>query len=564
MPQAGAAQNVVMTATPFKPGTATDSLTVSANPADQTPGPVPVGASNAPPGGWPLHDREAARAAEASALAQAAPFRLMALAGAAVARLARALAPHAQRVQVLAGPGNNGGDGLVAARLLQAAGLQVQVIFAGEPTRLPADAARAWREARDAGLQLLPLDGPQVPYASWGSDSSGCEPPGLLIDALLGLGSRSAPSGAVAAAIAHGRALANRGVPVLAVDLPSGMHPDTGQPLGHPDQVLTANATLCLLTLRPGCFTGQGRDLAGHVWFDHLHCGRQLASATAWLSHPTAASPRRHASHKGSHGNLTVVGGAAGMVGAALLAARAALAAGAGRVVLSLLTEEAAGVDTRRPELMWRPRLWQSPPPWLAGQTVVAGCGGGSEIGSALPPLLAHAGRLVLDADALNAIAADTALQAQLQRRGSRGLPTLLTPHPLEAARLLQQTTAAVQADRLAAARALAQHFGALVLLKGSGSVLASPGGRTSINPSGNAALATAGTGDVLAGWVGGRWAESAEALESTQDDKLLGLHSLVAGAMWQHGDAADRYLASGRRGPMLAADLVDVLRAGV
>jgi hydroxyethylthiazole kinase-like uncharacterized protein yjeF len=515
-----------------------------------------------------LHERAAAQAAEAAALSQAAAFSLMARAGLGVARLARALAPHAQRVLVLVGPGNNGGDGLVAARCLHQAGLAVQVWLTTAPAKLPPDAARAWQEARSVGVELSMLvvgDADGEAGAGAGAETAAstlasgvpqaC--PDLLIDALLGLGARRAPEGLVGTAIARGRALAAQGVPVLAVDLPSGMHPDTGQPLGTLEQVLPATATLCLLTLRPGCFTGHGRDLAGQVWFDDLGCGtaaNRAHDATATLSGAGWARPQLQATHKGNQGDVAVVGGAAGMVGAAWLAASAALAAGAGRVYLSLLDSAAMTLNVNRPELMLRPQLWAAPPPWLQQCTVVAGCGGGHDIATALPPLLAHAGRLVLDADALNAVAADTALQTQLQHRTARGLPTVLTPHPLEAARLLGLSTAAVQADRLASARQLAQRFGAVVVLKGSGSVVASPSGQTSINPTGNASLATAGTGDVLAGWLGGRWAQAAAGQSADQ------LHALVAAGVWQHGAAADRHRASGRTGPLLAAELVAAL----
>jgi hydroxyethylthiazole kinase-like uncharacterized protein yjeF len=185
----------------------------------------------------------------------------------------------------------------------------------------------------------------------------------------------------------------------------------------------------------------------------------------------------------------------------------------------------------------------------LAAATVVCGCGGGSAVRAALPRLLSLVPRLVLDADALNAIAADTGLQTQLQARATRGHTSVLTPHPLEAARLLGTTTAEVQSDRLAAARALADRFGGVVLLKGSGSVVAVPGRVPWINPTGSAALASAGTGDVLAGWIGGLWAPQRHA------DAAL---ACTLAAAWQHGHAAD---TSGRA-VMRAAELVERLAA--
>jgi hydroxyethylthiazole kinase-like uncharacterized protein yjeF len=333
---------------------------------------------------------------------------------------------------------------------------------------------------------------------------------------------------------------------VLAVDLPSGLHPDTGALLGP--AAVRAGATLALLTLKPGCCTGHGRDHVGELWLDNL--GVTADAPTAWLSGPPLGPPRRHAAHKGSFGDVAVVGGAPGMVGAAWLAARAALAAGAGRVYCSLLDPQAATLDPARSELMARTAWWQSPPALLAQSTVVCGCGGGEAVRDALPPLLSHAGRLVLDADALNALAADPGLQPLLRARAARGRATLLTPHPLEAARLLQTGPAEVQRDRLAAARQLAADTGAAVLLKGSGSVIAAAGRTPHINPTGNAALATAGTGDVLAGWAAGLWAQQPEAAAA----------DVAVAAAWQHGRAADLFVLAGPPGPLRAADLVEVL----
>lgn len=479
-------------------------------------------------GPWPLHDVAASRLAESAALAAAAPYVLMQRAGLAVARLALAKAPHARRVVVLAGPGNNGGDGLVAARHLHRSGCQVQAVLFGDPARLPADARQAWQGARDAGVSIAP---------AWDGDGGD-----IVIDALLGLGTRSAPEGAIAAAILR---LNSGSTPVLSVDLPSGLHADTGAALGG--LAVRAATTLSLLTLKPGLFTGQGRDHAGAVWLDTLGAG--AGSASAVLTGAPQSPARAHASHKGSFGDVAVVGGAPGMTGAAWLAAAAALGAGAGRVYCSLLDVHAAALNPTRPELMARPQWWLSNPAALASSTVVCGCGGGTAVAAALPPLLAHAGRLVLDADALNAIAADTALQALLAARASRGRPTVLTPHPLEAARLLGTSAAAVQADRLAAAAALAGRHGAIVVLKGSGTVVAAPGVLPSINPTGNALLASAGTGDVLAGWLAGLWAQQVDG------------HGAALAAVWQHGHAADIAAAAGQRRPLRAADLVDAMR---
>ncbi len=491
----------------------------------------------------PLHHSAATRAIEAAALAATAPHQLMAHAGLATARLALALWPHAQRIVVLAGPGNNGGDGLIAALQLQRLGRQVDVLHLADPARLPADAAHALQQAQQAGLRLHQ----QLPALAEAD---------LIIDALLGLGATRAPSGAIAQAIAAANA---SGRPLLAIDLPSGLHADTGTLLGA--EAIRAQATLSLLTLKPGLFTAEGRDHAGAVWFDRLDTAAADNSACAWLGSrvappPPGFRPRRHTQHKGSFGDLFVVGGADGMQGAAQLAAAAALAAGAGRVYLSPLSAPAP-VNLARPELMQRPAVWRDDAGRLSSATVVAGCGGGNTVAAALPALLAHAGRLLLDADALNAIAADGSLQTALRARGDRGATALLTPHPLEAARLLGSSTAAVQADRLAAATTLAQQWQAVVVLKGSGSVIAAPGRTPWVNTSGNAALASAGSGDVLAGWAGALWAQQADA-------GLDGAWFAARAAVWLHGHAADRAAGESALTALRAGDLIEAMRSAL
>jgi hydroxyethylthiazole kinase-like uncharacterized protein yjeF len=240
------------------------------------------------------------------------------------------------------------------------------------------------------------------------------------------------------------------------------------------------------------------------------------------------------------------------MAGAVWLAGRAALGAGAGRVFIAPL-DVAPALDATMPELMVRPSLWRDHPDQIAHATLVCGCGGGESVRNALPMLLSRAPRLVLDADALNAVASDSGLAVQLAARASRGLRTILTPHPLEAARLLGHTDAqVVQGDRLSAAQALAARFGSVVVLKGSGSVTASPGAVPWINPTGNARLATAGTGDVLAGWIGGRWA-SASAITGQEADPQVVARQCV----WEHGAAAGRDASAG---PLRAGALIDAL----
>jgi hydroxyethylthiazole kinase-like uncharacterized protein yjeF len=483
----------------------------------------------------PLHGVERTREIERRAGAALPAHALMQRAGLAAARLALALAPHATRVWVAAGPGNNGGDGLEAALHLQAAGRQVRVSLTGDPAHLPDDARAALARAQGAGVAI----GPTFP------DDLG--PDDIAIDALLGIGASRAPGDTMGQAIA---CLARLPCPVLAIDVPSGLHAGTGQPLG--EACVIADHTLTLLTLKPGLFTAAGRDHAGTVWFDDLGVDDAGDAPDAWLTGGDVVAPavRAHAQHKGSFGDVAVVGGAPGMTGAALLAARAALAAGAGRTYVSLLDASAPSHDPARPELMMRSEWWKSPEATLRQSTVVCGCGGGDAVREVLPRLFAAAGRLVLDADALNATATDARLQTLLRARAAADRVAVLTPHPLEAARLLGSSAAQVQSDRMGAAQAIADDFECVVLLKGSGSVIAASGARPRINSSGTAALATAGTGDVLAGWLGGLWAQRRAAGDI---DSAL---RVACEAAYSHGAAADRCGV-----PVLrAADLVEAL----
>jgi hydroxyethylthiazole kinase-like uncharacterized protein yjeF len=243
------------------------------------------------------------------------------------------------------------------------------------------------------------------------------------------------------------------------------------------------------------------------------------------------------------------------MIGAALLAARSAHAAGAGRVFVELLDPGQATVDPLRPELMFR-QGWttRSPAAALRASTVVCGCGGGEAVRALLPRLLSLAGRLVLDADALNALAADTALMTLTRSRIGRGQATILTPHPLEAARLLGCSTDTVQADRLIAAREIAERYRTIVVLKGSGSVIAAPGHVARINSTGNAALASAGTGDVLAGWLGGRWAQAGS--DADHGGEMSAAFSAAIHGVAEHGAAAEPQPS----GPLRAGDLIERL----
>ena len=482
---------------------------------------------------WPLFDAAATRHIEQAALQAHPPHTLMQRAGLATARLARALAPHARTVWVACGGGNNGGDGLEAAFHLRQQGLRVVVSWLGQPDSVPADARRSWEKAKARDLEWSP-----EPPADLG-------PQDLCIDALLGLG-LSAGSATNAASRPRDprldallRALHQSPAPVLCVDLPSGLDADTGlwalpacQALPTPPR--SARHTLSLLSLKPGLFTAQGRDAAGQVWWDDLGVSPPAQAPQAHLAPAPTLRVRTHASHKGSHGDVAIVGGEGvsrrgmGMGGAALLAGSAALHAGAGRVLVALLDPQAPGLPPQQPELMLR-HVGALDLPAL---TVVCGCGGGEAVREVLPAVLAQSPRLVLDADALNAVALDAALAQALRERAARHQATVLTPHPLEAARLLGVDTATVQADRLHAAQTLAARYGCVALLKGSGTVVASPEGGMTINPTGNGRLATAGTGDVLAGLVGALLAQGLEAPAAARTGAYL------------HGAAADRWPA--------------------
>ena len=473
----------------------------------------------------PLFDVAATRRIEQLASSRLPPHTLMQRAGLAIARLTLALAPHSQCIWVACGPGNNGGDGLEAATHLHQWGKRV-VVTGIEPGKngLPPDAQDAHDRALTAGVTFTHQPPPNFDFS---------------IDALLGIGTQLDPEREATARMLHWlQVMHDSSAPCLAVDLPSGLNADTGASSAIYSGAACARNnsarsqfTLSLLTLKPGLFTFEGRDSGGEVWFDDLGVEVTATEApSAWLlGADSTATPRRlHSAHKGSFGDIAVLGGestaSSQMAGAALLAASAALHAGAGRVFVALLGDSFLTVNPSRPELMFR-----SPDALdLRNQVVVCGCGGGTAVRAVLPKVLSTATRLVLDADALNAIASDTQLQTLLKARAARNYGTVLTPHPLEAARLLQTSAAQIQSDRLNAAAQLAEFYQAVVVLKGSGSVIAAPGQISRINLSGNALLATAGTGDVLAGMIGAALAGSADAFDA------------ACSAVFKHGHIAD------------------------
>lgn len=428
---------------------------------------------------------------------------LMGKAGSVAADFAATLAQDTGApVLMLAGPGNNGGDAWVAARLLAARGFRVVLASRADPARLSPDAARAhaaWIAAGGRCMSVFP------------AGQNFC----LVIDGLFGVGLARDVSGIEAQWIAQANALA---CPRLALDVPSGLDADTGRVRGI---ALRADATLTFLGAKPGLLTADGPDHAGEVFVDTLGVDATDAPGFA-LTRPEprhCLPPRRHNSHKGDFGHVGVIGGAPGMVGAALLAGRAALAHGAGRVTLGLLDERVA-VDYGEPRLMF------APPENLVGQalTVLAigpGLGQTTHAHALLETALAAPCPLVLDADALNLLAGDAALA---ETSAQRTAPTLLTPHPGEAARLLATDIAAIQASRIESAHRLAARFGAHVALKGAGTVVAHPRGRYAINTSGGPHLAQAGSGDRLTGLVAALLAQGMAAGDALE------------AAVWRHG----------------------------
>lgn len=479
----------------------------------------------------PIYPTAGIRALEA-ALPAARPS-LMERAGLAAAELARDLAGDGRPILVLAGPGNNGGDALVAARHLKAWFHRVEVVCAADPARLPPDAAAA--------------------FAAWQRAGGGCltEPPrrgdwGLIIDGLFGIGLTRALGEPYGTWVSR---INDHSAPILALDIPSGLDADSGLALGP---TVRARHTLTFLALKPGLLTADGPDHCGKLHLRTLNVPpSSFPPAPGWLLDAAMVRgfvrPRPLNSHKGQFGSVAVLGGAPGMTGAALLAARGALAAGAGRVYVGLLHEAALTVDCLQPELMLRPPATL---PDLASVSVIAAGPGLGTSAAAVAHLEAAIGRtvpLVLDADALNLIAAEPALQEAVSRRSA---PTLMTPHPAEAARLLDTTVEAVQRQRVEAASRLAARFNAWVALKGVGTVCAGPTAPWFINTSGNPGLASAGTGDVLTGIVAALLAQGLGPREAL----LAGVHV--------HGLAADRLVEQGI-GPigLTASELIGAVR---
>ncbi|XLZ71542.1 NAD(P)H-hydrate dehydratase [Massilia sp. SR12] len=496
----------------------------------------------------PLYTIAEIRAIEHAAAQRLPDGALMQRAGQAGANEALDLLPftiNRARVLVLAGPGNNGGDALETAAHLGHAGAQVTILHFAPGGTPATERLAALQRARSSPARFA-----DIANAADGAALASGTDWTLVVDGLFGIGLARPIAGDFAALVQAVNALR---CPILALDVPSGLDADTGAIVGGEAGVaLRATHTITFIADKPGLHTAEGRDHAGLVIVSSLDIDRDLfPPALARLNDvglfAHCARRRRHSSHKGSHGSVAVIGGARGMAGAPILASRTALYSGAGRVYACFVGEPPA-FDAAQPEVMCRSAQDYD----FSSAVLVIGPGMGSAAASAelLESALHSRSPAVLDADALNLLAAGAALRAQLAQRGA---PCILTPHPLEAARLLGISVAEVQADRPAAARALAQHLAATVILKGSGTVIAARDGAIVINTTGNPALATAGTGDVLSGLCGSLLAQGWPEWEAA-----------LAG-VWLHGMAADVLVTEGA-GPIGigASELIPAIRTAI
>lgn len=499
-----------------------------------------------------LYRAEEVRALEACAIGEFGipGMTLMERAGQAAFAIIQRRWPRAQRIVVLCGGGNNGGDGYVVASLARRAGKEVAVLHVGSREALAGDARTAMLQADAARVPMQDLLAPAL-------DLDAALAVDLIIDGLLGTGLRGPVRPEYAAAIEAANAAAQTaGVPILALDIPSGICADTGIQLGP---AIRADATITFVGLKRGLCTGRAPALCGDLYFDDLRvpapvyaripgsCERIDESLLA-----SALPARDRDAHKGRFGHVLVIGGDTGYAGAVVLAAEAAARCGAGLVSLATRPEHVAIAVARRPELMAhgisQPAELE---PLLARATVVVigpGLGSSAWARGLLELAMASGRPLVLDADALNLMAVGAIAAFAARRREPRWV---LTPHPGEAARLLNVDAAAVQADRFRSARSVQIRFGGTVLLKGAGTVIDDgEGACVSVAAVGNPGMATGGMGDVLSGVIAALIAQGLALPVAARLGAVL------------HGAAADRCARrDGERG-LLASDLFDELRA--
>lgn len=470
-----------------------------------------------------------------SAFAKSNPrISLMRRAGEALAAYTVELTSQHKRkksVLIVAGPGNNGGDGWVAARTLQKQKVNVTVWPLGEQKFVDAAAKKAHDEYRAAKGKIAPKGASILGF-------------GLIIDGIFGIGLTRAPSGEYRDAIRAINDAQQQDALVLSIDIPSGLNADTGVAFAD---TITADATLTFLGAKPGLYTADGTDCCGSVRVEtlgvptHETRGRLLVEADCAALIPT----RRRNSHKGTYGNVGIIGGANGMVGAAMLAARAALHMGPGKVYAGLLAREAIGFDAINPEIMVRAASDVAEDADITAFAIGMGAGDTKPVKAMLSAVLASKKPAVIDADALAFVHIDSRnpnidgnLQAQSPEdaRPTLGLSTnlVLTPHPGEATRLLDTTSATVQQDRISAAREIAARAAAITVLKGAGTVIATPQGDYFINTTGNPGMASGGMGDALSGMIAAFLAQGLSALDAAR----LGvyLHGAAADAACIHG----------------------------
>jgi len=478
-----------------------------------------------------LYTAAQVRAMDRALMAGGIPgIELMNRAGRAAFREAMRRWPEADRITVICGTGNNGGDGFVFARLAREAGCTVRVLLVGEAQRIRGDARLAWEAMGAAGVVAEPFAG----------DLGEAQ---LVVDALFGTGLDREVAGAHRAAI---EAVNAQGAPVLALDLPSGLQADSGVVLGA---AVAATLTVTFVALKRGMFTADGPDHCGAVVLDDLGAPAGFFAdhppSARLIRFPAAPLPRRRRnSHKGDFGHVLVVGGDAGMPGAARLAAEAALRSGAGLVTVATHPAHAPVLNLGRPELMVRPLESATDLADLLSRVTVVAVGPGLGRGAwgerAIRALAEWRGPLVVDADALGHLS-DLVAVGDPERR-------IFTPHPGEAARLLGTTPGDVQRDRFRALDALTSLAPGHWLLKGCGTLVASPGvGSVRVCGEGNPGMASGGMGDVLTGVIAGLLAQ-AEACGWT-------VAEVVDLAVSLHARAGDRAAEDGERG-LAASDL--------
>jgi len=445
---------------------------------------------------------------------QYADIALMERAGLAISNYVQHLLPDlSSSILLLAGPGNNGGDAMVAAKLLRDI-YPVTVVLCGDTNKLPPDAKQTYTAWLESGGEVLDA----IPDNQFD----------LVVDGLLGIGINKALEGPIAELVAQVNRLNTH---VLAIDIPSGLCAKTGRVLGD---AVRADWTMTFLGLKSGLFTLDGPDHSGEVILETLGIEPDAKPAGYLLEQEDVATflpKRRRNSNKGSFGNVGVLGGAAQMTGAAVIAARAALLSGAGRVYAGLLAPHAPKFDVMVPELMVRAAedIFDQG----SFDCLVVGPGMGQSVSakSLLKQALSTDVTLLLDADALNMMASDQSLQTLCHDRHA---VNIVTPHPGEAARMLSSTVAEVQADRLVSALEIAQKYHAVTVLKGCGTVIATPAANWYINHSGNPGLASAGMGDALAGIIAALIAQKM----SPEQAALLGvyIHGVAADALVEQG----------------------------